>query len=236
MIDAYDEDGANSALSSLEDHFEYRKKSFFDMYSSDGNIGFVSVIEKIDNFSHSLLSHVESKFVGQKCGMDDPHRLAIDLRGNVLTCQNVSSLEISKNGESHLAGNLSDYENVELKSATHWKMRDNKISCHECPVIHLCSGSCMYLEGKYWDITCENAYSENISLFALSFEKITGYIPTQIKSDRLPLHRQDIWGTIFDHKDRQRRKIIPIKVMNKKEIIVNDVEVYSKSTVEDTIQ
>jgi hypothetical protein len=39
---------------------------------------------------------------------------ALDLRGNVMTCQNVSSLEVSKNGESHHGGNLDDYDNVEL--------------------------------------------------------------------------------------------------------------------------
>jgi len=236
MIDAYDEDGANNSLGSLEEHFEYRRKSFSDIYANEGRIGFVSVLDKINNFTKNVLSHTESKFLGQKCGLEDPHTIAIDLKGNVVTCQNVSVKEMSKNGESHLAGNLIDYENVRLKSVTHWKSRNNEIKCSECPVLHLCSGSCMYLEGKYWDITCENAYSENISIFALSFEKITGYIPTLIKSNNLPLHRQDIWGTIFIHNESQKRKIIPIKVINKKEMIIDDVEVYSKSIIEERNQ
>jgi len=230
MVDAYDEDGGNNSLNSLEEHFEYRKKSFAELYLNDGRIGFDHIISKTNDFTFDILTHHESKFVGQKCGMENQNTIAVDLRGNIITCQNVSALEISKNGESHLAGNLSDYKNVKVKSATHWKSRNNNIKCEECPVLHLCKGSCMFLDGKYWDISCENAYSDNIALFALSFEKITGYIPILIKSNTLPLHRQDLWGTIFDHEDKQKKKIIPIKVINKKETIINDIEVYSKST------
>jgi len=231
MVDAYDDDGINNSLTSLEDHFKFRQKSFVDIYMSDGYIGFTGINDKINQFTTSVISQkLESKFLGQKCGMDNPGSIAVDLKGNVITCQNVSALETSKNGESHLGGNLSDYGNVEFKSVTHWKSRDSKIKCSECPVLHLCKGSCMFLDGNYWDVSCENAYSNNIALFALAFAKLTnGYIPTLIKSDTLPLHRQDIWGTIFDHQERQKKKIIPIKVINKKEMVINDVEVYSKS-------
>jgi len=231
MIDAYDDDGVNNALNGLEEHFEYRKKSFADIYSTDGKLGFAGLSGKINSFAVDTLLHVNSKFVNQKCGMDDQNTIAVDLKGNVITCHNVSALETAKNGESHLGGNLDNYSNVKFKSATHWKLRDKKIKCNECPVLHLCKGSCMFLDNEYWDITCENSYSDNIVFFARSFEKITnGYIPTLIKSNTLPLHRQDIWGTLFDHKDKEKKKIIPIKVINKKEIIDN-IEVYSKSTI-----
>jgi uncharacterized protein len=93
----------------------------------------------------------------------------------------------------------------------------------------------MFLDGKYWDISCDNAYSDNITIFALSFEKITGYIPTLIKSDTLPLNRQDIWGTVYSHEEKQKRKIIPIKVVNKKEISIDGVDVYGKSKVEEVL-
>jgi uncharacterized protein len=162
--------------------------------------------------------------------MDDESTIAVDLMGNIVTCQNVSVMETSKNGESHLGGNLVDYENVKLKSVTHWMNRPN---CSDCPVLHLCKGSCMYLDGKYWDITCDNAYSDNIALFALSIEKITdGYIPITIKSDSLPLERQDIWGTVYEHKEKETKKIIPIKVVTEKVGIIDDIEVYGKSRVE----
>ena len=155
--------------------------------------------------------------------------LSIDLRGNVLTCQNVSSLETSKNGESHLGGNLSDYDNVEIKSSTHWS---NRKECGGCPVLHLCKGACMFLDKKFWDISCANAYSDNVSLFAAALYKMTGYIPTLIKQDDLPLDRQDIFGTIFEHKEDSKKKIIPIKVVSEVVGQIDNVPVYGKSHID----
>lgn len=230
FIDAYDEDGANSSLDSLEEHFNYRRNAFNDIYSTEGKINFNLTFQKIDGFTNSVLNHIEADYVGQKCGMDDENTIAVDLKGNIVTCQNVSVKETSKNGESHLGGNLNDYDNVELKSVTHWM---NRANCKNCPVLHICKGSCMYLDGKYWDITCNNAYSDNVPLFALSIEKMTrGYIPTTIKGDGLPLERQDIWGTVYEHQEREKKKVIPIKVVSEKVIVIDDIEVYGKSRVE----
>jgi uncharacterized protein len=91
----------------------------------------------------------------------------------------------------------------------------------------------MYLDGKHWDVTCDNAYSDAISLFALALEKITGgYIPVTIKGEGLPLSRQDIFGTVYKHEEKPTRKIIPIKVVAEKIGELNDVEIYGKSRVE----
>lgn len=228
IVDAYDEDGITNSLQSKQEHFEFRRISFTDILSTQGKIGFTGILQKIDSFTQAILQHSDSKFLNQKCGMDDEHTLAIDLRGNVLTCQNVSSLEISKNGESHLGGTLEDYDNVEIKSATHWS---NRKECSSCPVLHICKGACMFLDKKFWDISCANAYSDNVALFALSINNITGYIPTLIKQDDLPLDRQDIFGTIFEHKENPKKKIIPIKVISEKIGDIEGVEVYGKSKV-----
>jgi uncharacterized protein len=230
IVDAYDEDGVASSLDSLEEHFAFRRNAFNDIYSTDGSINFNLTLQKVDDFTKSVLSHRRSKYVGQKCGMDDQNTIAVDLKGNIVTCQNVSVMETSKNGESHLGGNLEDYSNVELKSVTHWKNRNN---CSSCPVLHLCKGSCMYLDGKYWDVTCDNAYSDNIALFSLSIEKITnGFIPVIIRGEGLPLERQDIWGTQFQHQEKAKKKIIPIKVVSEKIGKIDEVEIYGKSRVE----
>ena len=59
-----------------------------------------------------------------------------------------------------------------------------------------------------------------------------GYIPTLIKSDTLPLDRQDVFGTIFQHEEEKQKKIIPIKVVNEIVGVVNEVPVYGKSRLE----
>ena len=230
FIDAYDDAAVNNSLITLEEHFNYRRKSFGDIYASQGSINFGMVFTKIDNFIKGTLAHVENKYVGQKCGMEEPTTVALDLKGNIVTCQNVSIVEDSKNGEPHYGGNLDDYDNVRLTSATHWM---NRVSCSDCPVLHICKGSCMYLDGKHWDVTCDNAYSDAVSLFALAVEKITGgYIPVTIKGEGLPLSRQDIFGTVYKHEEKPTRKIIPIKVIAEKIGELNDVEIYGKSRVE----
>jgi uncharacterized protein len=228
FIDAYDQDGVNSSFTTLEEHFQYRRQAFKDFFQPQ-KINFSTVYEKLDSFIRSVLTHQESKYVGQKCGMEKESTIALDLKGNIVTCQNVSVLEPSKNGESHLGGNLENYDDVVLKSATHWM---NRKECSECPVLHLCKGSCMYLDGEFWDITCNSAYSDNVAMFAAAFEKITGYIPVTIKGDNLPLERQDIFGTVYEHKEKTKRKIIPIKVVSEKIGTLDDVEVYGKSRVD----
>jgi uncharacterized protein len=118
------------------------------------------------------------------------------------------------------------YDNVEIKTSTHWSNREE---CPKCPVLHLCKGACMFLDKKFWDISCANSYSDNVALFALALEKMTGYIPTLIKQDELPLDRQDIFGTIFEHKEEPKKKIIPIKVISEVIGEIEGVKVYGKS-------
>lgn len=228
FVDAYDEDGLDSSLSTKKQMFEFRTKAFGEIYANDGYIGFGGILQKIDNFTNSVLTHSKADYLGQKCGMDKEDTISFDLRGNVITCQNVSATEISKNGEPHLSGNISDFDNISIKTATHWRNREE---CSKCPVLHICQGACMFLEGEFWKASCNNAYSDALPLFALSIEKITGYIPYLINNKELPLERQDIWGTAYEHiEDAPKRKIIPIVPMVEK-VVLDGIEVYTKTQI-----
>jgi uncharacterized protein len=229
MVDAYDEDGITNSLDSLEDHFKFRQTTFDEIRFNDGNIGFGIITQKIDDFTKGVLGHQSAEYLNQKCGMDIPGVIATDLRGNVMTCQNVSPVETSKNGESHFGGTIDDIENIALRSATHWM---NRPHCKDCPVLQICQGSCMFLDGKYWETSCANAYSDAVVKFALSIEKITGFIPVLIKGEGLPLERQDIFGTMLKHTEKAKKKVIPIKVIAEKIAVIDEVEVYGKSRVE----
>ena len=229
IVDAYDEDGAANSLITKKDHFEYRKLSFNDLFSTDCNINFMQINDKMSGFMQSVLGQNESKYLGQKCGMDEEDVIAIDLRGNVITCQNVSAVQTSLNGQPHLSGHVSDIGSVEIKTATHWM---NRQECPSCPVLHLCKGACMFLDGKFWEISCANAYSDNIPIFALAFEKITnGYIPKFINNDSLPDVRKDIWGTMLEHEEIPVKKVIPIKVVSNKTTVLDGIEVYEVAKV-----
>jgi uncharacterized protein len=228
FVDAYDEDGLESSLQTKRDMFEFRRKAFADIFANDGYIGFGGIIQKIDGFTNSVLTHKHADYLGQKCGMDEEDTISFDLRGNVITCQNVSATEISKNGESHLGGTLSDFDNISINTATHWRNREE---CSKCPVLHICQGACMFLEGEFWKASCNNAYSDAVPLFALSLEKMTGYIPYLIKNPELPLERQDIWGTLYEHvEELPKRKIIPIVPVAEK-VVLDGIEVYTKTQI-----
>ena len=160
-----------------------------------------------------------------QCGMDREDVIAVDLRGDVLTCQTVSTVEVAMNGELHRAGNITDLANVQVKTATHWSNREH---CSACPVVHICKGSCMYLEGDAWEASCGNAYSDGIAIFSLSMEKMSnGYIPVFIRNTHLPDERRDIWGTILEHKET-KRKTFPIKVVSTSTMELNGVQVYAR--------
>lgn len=228
IVDAYDEDGITNSLTTKQDHFKFRQTAVKDILSTQGKIGFTMQLGKIDEFVRSVLLNAESKYLGQKCGMDEKSTLAVDLLGNVITCQNVSAVETAKNGESHLAGTLTNYQDVEIKTSTHWSQREE---CPKCPVLHLCKGACMYLDNQYWKTSCANSYSDNVALFALAIEKITGYLPTLIKHDELPLERQDIFGAFYNHPEEKPKKTIPIKVISEKVEVIDNVEIYGKARV-----
>ena len=90
----------------------------------------------------------------------------------------------------------------------------------------------MFLDGKYWETSCANAYSDAVVKFALGFEKMTGFIPVLIKGEGLPLERQDVFGVMFQHTEKAKKKVIPIKVVAEKVAVIDEVEVYGKSRVE----
>lgn len=227
LIDAYDTDGLHNSLTTKAEHFAFRNQAFKDIYGTQGRVGFHGIKEKIDNFTRAVLAHKSSNVVGQKCGMDDEHTLAVDLRGNVVTCQNVSAASTAMNGMPHLAGNIVNMDAVQVRTGTHWR---NRPDCAGCPVLHLCQGACLYLEGKYWEKSCKNSYSDNVALMALSIEKMTGYIPYAITADHLPLDRQDIWGTFVKHEEDAEEEVTVAKIVQQK-TIVEDVEVFTNAKV-----
>ena len=237
IVDAYDGDGLAQSLQTKAAHFEFRRTAFNDIYASAGQIGFGGILQKIDQFTGDVLSQRNARTVGQKCGMDQEDVISFDLRGNVITCQNVSAIDQSPSGISHLGGSIETIEQVQIKTATHWSKRAH---CNDCPVLHICKGSCMFLSGKYWQASCDNAYSDAIALFALAFEKVTGYIPKMIYGDHLPKERQDIWGTCLEHKEKSK-KVIPIHIATEAPVMkeidgTNETNsVFEKTTVKENV-
>ena len=191
VVDAYDEGGLSSSLDGIGEHVEFRRNSLYEIRTSLGlNVEITRT--KVQNFFESIITRRPSTALGQKCGMDRSDAMAVDLKGNVMTCQNVSSNSTAPNGNSHLIGHVSDLASVKLNTSTHWSHRDE---CSKCPVLQLCAGACMFLEGNLWDATCDNSFSDNIVFFAIAFEMMTGCIPMYIEGPQRQ-DRKDIFGHV----------------------------------------
>jgi len=209
FVDAYDPGGLALSLPPSEAH-EFRRSSFQEI--RQGKADRVSgARDRVASFINSLRLQRTASSVSQKCGMDSTEAIAVDLRGNVLTCQNVSAQSTAPNGESHRIGHVSSLASVTLRTATHWSKRDE---CPKCPVLHICKGACMFLEGPLWEASCNNAYSDALPIFASGIEFLTGLVPVFIDGD-LPEDRKDVFGLTQTKPtgDEVTRKPFPVRVV-----------------------
>lgn len=203
FIDAYSTEGLASMLHT-QDEVSFRKKAFFELKAGRAS-GFAGIAKKVNDFIESVEYARPSTAVGQKCGMDQPNKLAIDMEGNVLTCQNVSAASIAQNGQSHKLGHITNLDSVRLTTSTHWS---NRPGCSNCPVLQICKGSCMFLEGEYWESSCNAAYSDNVAILAYALYRMTGLTLVHIDGEGLSESRKNLWKIVEAEKPR---KIIPIK-------------------------
>lgn len=199
MIDPYDEGGLKHSLQNRAEHLGYRRLTL-NQTRKYKNIGFSIVNSRVKEYIFSISVGRPSYSLGQKCGMDDIETISVDLRGNVITCQNVSAIATAPNGKQHMLGHVSQLDKVKLNTSTHWSKRKE---CVDCPVLQTCKGACMYLQGNLWDKACDNAYSDHVPFWAVAIEKLTGYLPFYIENENLPEDRKNIWG------DKNEESIIP---------------------------
>ncbi len=206
FIDPYDDGGLASTFQTPADHISFRAMAYKEL-----RLGTVASFgigqQKIMDFVQSIRTARPASALGQKCGMDKADNIAVDLHGNVLTCQNVSAAATAPNGQPHGIGHLSNLQAVKMRTATHWSKREN---CASCPVLQLCKGSCMFLEGKLWDAGCDAAYSDNVPFLAAAIEFMTGCVPFYIEGD-FREDRKDIFGQVHGVPDAPKKRVIPIQ-------------------------
>ncbi len=205
LIDAYDADAVENSLPN-EDFAQFRAKAYAAIRSGKSN-NFSQLSGKLATFLDSFRKGRPASVLGQKCGMDKADNISVDLKGNILTCQNTSAASLAPNGESHKIGHVSDLSNAKLNTARHWATRSE---CPKCPMLHICGGSCMYLEDSLWETTCDNAFSDAVPVFAAVFEALTGCVPLRIDGPHRA-DRKDIWNPPVR---KVGKKVIPITVVS----------------------
>ncbi|MEN8983779.1 MAG: radical SAM protein [Planktotalea arctica] len=144
-------------------------RSIFEALVEDPNA--FGLGERIDEFYASLQRRRPIEALGQKCGMDREDTIAVDLRGNVMTCQNTGA-----KGE-HKIGHVEAFEDIALDTATHFAFREE---CMLCPVVQLCKGSCMFLEGEFFTQSCANEFAFNMGIMMAAVWHLTGMAVVRI--------------------------------------------------------
>ena len=123
--------------------------------------------ERINEFYASIQRRRPIDALGQKCGMDSPDAIAVDLRGNVMTCQNTGAKGV------HKIGHVVDFDAIALDTSTHFAFREE---CMSCPVVQLCKGSCMFLEGEFFKQSCTNEFAFNMGIMMAAVWHLTGMV------------------------------------------------------------
>lgn len=208
FIDPYDEGGSSTCFDDVASHYKFRNDALVDLRNGKAQ-NFTTINYKIKDFIDSIAYKRPASAVGQKCGMDRSDNIAVDLNGNVLTCQNTSPVSVGPNGQSHLIGHVSNLDAVEMKTSSHWSTREE---CPKCPVVQICKGSCMFLHGPLWELGCDAAFSDNIAIFSAAFEAITGYLPYYIDGPQRE-DRKDVYGLVNGVPNVKIKKPFPIKVV-----------------------
>lgn len=207
FVDAYDEGGIAQSLQADELH-GFRNLAFHEVRTGQA-ANVQAVRNRTASFINSIRTGRPASSLGQKCSMDQADKIAVDLRGNVLTCQNVSAASVAPNGQAHRIGHVSDLAAVKLNTSTHWSKRKD---CPSCPMLQICQGSCMFLEGPLWDRSCDNAYSDAVPIFAAGIEFLTGCVPIYIDGD-FREDRKDIFGMVNGVPQAKPKRVIPINAI-----------------------
>jgi len=153
--------------------YESLRESVASSFENGDALLIPALREKATGLLQSTVHRMPSASMGQKCGMDRSDHVAVDLHSNVLTCHNTGA------NAKHGLGSALEMEKVRLNTSTHWAYRD---CCSHCPVLQLCGGSCMYLEGEQFAQSCENEYQFGLGVldgtlrraFGLRLERIEG--------------------------------------------------------------
>lgn len=175
-------DGNPEAVFTEEDYASLEKEVFFTLWNGEPPSS--ALWRKVRSFLNTLINKSDSEFLWQKCGMDSPDYIAVDLLGNAMTCHNTGAKG------HHNIGTVYDFENIKLDTSWHWSQREE---CNHCPMLQLCQGSCMFLDGDDFAVTCDNEYHFARPIFAFTLAAFFGYIMLDIRGDiRRPKRRKSI--------------------------------------------
>ena len=189
FITPHSEDVLQNCLLSPQERITYSHRTIQEIrYHSAPN--FIFPVQKMDDFYYSLERHRLSKSLPPGCDATREFSLSVDIRGNVLACQNCN---VNNSDDKDCIGNIYDLDNVISGVFKGWSYRKE---CHNCPVIALCHGGAPCVEGQFREAMCRASFGDLIAMFAAVIEYVTGgFLPYYIDGP-LTEERKDFFGVV----------------------------------------
>lgn len=107
---------------------------------------------------------------------------AVDLYGNVITCQNEDPFSKTKYGDPHLKGSIFAIDELKSPRVDTWRQRET--SCQTCPVLFLCRNKCPHTPDNLHMAACKQYFHHYVVLLAAAIALITeGAVLTGIEGD-----------------------------------------------------
>lgn len=132
--------------------------------------------KRVYEFLRHIIDGKPASAFHQVCGMDKPEHIAVNLHGDVLTCQNASEADESMNG-THKIGTVYDFDNIKLTTAKHWGARPY---CRDCPFVAICQGGCMAFSDADHAFNCKVKKIYASVVMAAALYEATGMMLAEI--------------------------------------------------------
>lgn len=147
--------------------------SAYEAFTKYGGI-FAGATEQASMFLYRLSS---TKFDGiTRCCCTSPNSFAIDLEGNIMTCQSFSKSETDEFGMSYRVGHLKEMAWGE--GAPYYIpqafLKYKETNCGDCLVQKACRANCPYTRTEYREVNCKLLKAYYTAIMAYALYMLTG--------------------------------------------------------------
>lgn len=134
-----------------------------------------SAPRKLGNFFRTLIAARPASSQSWGCGKADPDNLVVDMKGNVISCHNVTA------ADGHKLGTLADLDAIEMP-IPHWSAHPE---CMRCPVLRSCHGGCFVVDTEFRDAYCDDRFYSRLPILAASVERLCGSALVAIRGQNI---------------------------------------------------
>lgn len=143
-----------------EDYLNLRREIVKHLIT--GKLNEVAVLKhKVHSLMHYITSdkfHLEEN-IQQKCSMDSPFNVSVNLKGDVLACHSTPKT----------IGTIDKFADTDLNAIgfVHWHKREE---CMACPVLPICRGGCLAQDATAFYHTCNNEFQYHMIFFEAVYQ------------------------------------------------------------------